>query len=115
MCKCTSIISFNVKLPHLKIFEKISLKELENLMPENPKWMHGARPCSAIAQAICEKYNIKKIIPSHSNIINGIVRQKFRYVTLSGSFRERLDYILEIKKEIRNKRDNSIKPKVHRF
>jgi hypothetical protein len=68
-----------------EIFEKITLKELENLMPENPKWMHGARPCSAIAQAICEKYYIEKIIPSDSNIINGIVRQEFRHVTLSGS------------------------------
>ena len=60
-----------------EIFEKITLKELESLMPDNPKWMHGARPCSAIAQAICEKYNIEKIIPSDSNIINGIVRQEF--------------------------------------
>jgi len=34
-------------------------------------------PCCAIAQAICEKYNIEKIIPSDSNIINGIVRQEF--------------------------------------
>jgi exopolyphosphatase/pppGpp-phosphohydrolase len=86
-----------------EIFEKISLKELENLMPENPKWMHGARPCSAIAQAICEKYNIEKIIPSDSNIINGIVRQEFRHVTLSGSFRKHLDYILEIKKKLETK------------
>ena len=54
-----------------EIFEKIKLKELENLMPENPKWMHGARPCSAIAQAICEK-----IILSDSNIIHGIIRQE---------------------------------------
>jgi exopolyphosphatase/pppGpp-phosphohydrolase len=83
-----------------EIFEKITLKELENLMPENPKWMHGARPCSAIAQAICEKYYIEKIIPSDSNIINGIVRQEFRHVTLSGSFRKHSDYILEIKKKL---------------
>jgi hypothetical protein len=69
-------------------------------MPENPKWMHGARPCSAIAQAICEKYNIEKIIPSDSNIIHGIVRQEFRHVTLSGSFTKHLDYILEIKNKL---------------
>jgi len=54
-----------------EIFEKIKLKELENLMPENPKWMHGARPCSAIAQAIFEK-----IILSDSNIIREIIRQE---------------------------------------
>ena len=80
-----------------EIFEKISLKELESLMPENPKWMHGARASSAIAQAIFEKYGIEIIIPSDSNIINGIARQEFRYVTISGSFRKHLDYILEIK------------------
>jgi exopolyphosphatase/pppGpp-phosphohydrolase len=91
------------KSKNKEIFEKVSLKELENLMPENPKWMHGARPCSAIAQAICEKYNIEKIIPSDSNIINGIVRQEFRHVTLSGSFRKHLDYILEIKKKLENR------------
>jgi len=83
-----------------EIFEKITLKELENLMPENPKWMHGARPCSAIAQAICERYNIKEIIPSDSNLINGIVRQEFRHVTLSGSFRKHLNYILEVKNKL---------------
>jgi len=59
-----------------EIFEKIKLKELENLTPENPKCMRGARPCSAIAQAICEKYNIEKIILSDSNIIHGIIRQE---------------------------------------
>ena len=85
-----------------EIFEKITLKELESLMPDNPKWMHGARPCSAIAQAICEKYNIEKIVPSDSNIINGIVRQEFRHVTLSGSFRKHLDYIIEVKKKLEN-------------
>jgi exopolyphosphatase/pppGpp-phosphohydrolase len=68
------------KIKNKEIFEKISLKELENLMPENPKWMHGARACSAIAQAICEKYNIEKTIPSDSNIINGIIRQEFRRI-----------------------------------
>ncbi len=56
------------------IFEKTKLQELESLMHENPKWMHGARGCSAIAQAICEKYKIKTLIPSDSNIINGIIR-----------------------------------------
>jgi len=74
------IESEDFKIKNKEIFEKISLKELENLMPENPKWMHGARPCSAIAQAICEKYNIEKIIPSDSNIINGIIRQEFRRI-----------------------------------
>lgn len=60
-----------------EIFNKISLTELENLMPDNPRWMHGARGCSAFAQAICEKYDIKTIIPSNSNLINGIIRKDF--------------------------------------
>lgn len=88
------------KIKNKEIFEKITLKELEDLMPDNPKWMHGARAFSAISQAICEKYGILKIIPSDSNLINGVIRQEFRYVTLSGSFRKHLDYILKIKKEL---------------
>jgi Tfp pilus assembly PilM family ATPase len=80
-----------------EIFSKVTLDELEKLMPENPKWMHGARACSAIAQAICEKYKIKSIIPSNSNLIDGVSRQEFRYVTISGSFRKHLNYILKIK------------------
>lgn len=82
------------------IFEKTKLQELENLMPENPKWMHGARGCSAIAQAICEKYKIRTIIPSNSNIINGVTRREFRYITISGSFRKHLDYILKVKEQL---------------
>jgi hypothetical protein len=57
------------------IYNKITFKELESLMPENPKWMNGARTCSAIAQAICDKYNIVTIIPSDSNMINGVARE----------------------------------------
>lgn len=72
----------NYKGKNKEIYERITLKELENLMPDNPKWMHGARAFSGIAQAICEKYNILKIIPSDSNLINGVIRQEFRYVTL---------------------------------
>lgn len=93
------------------IFEKVSLKELESLMPNDPKWMHGARGCSAIAQAICEKYQIKTIIPSNSNIINGVVRQEFRYVTISGSFRKHLDYILDIKGTLENQGTKVLSPR----
>lgn len=83
-----------------EIFRKVTLRELESFMPDNPKWMHGARGCSAIAQAICQQYGIKTIIPSNSNLINGVTRQEFRYVTISGSFRKHLDYILKIKTEL---------------
>ncbi len=85
-----------------EVFEQIALEDLESLMPQDPKWMHGARACSAFAQAICEKYEIEKIIPSDSNIINGVVRQEFRYATISGSFRKHLEYILEVKRFLEN-------------
>ncbi|MCX7928543.1 MAG: hypothetical protein N2558_02560 [Patescibacteria group bacterium] len=88
------------KTKNKEIYEKITIEELESLMPDNPKWMHGARAFSGVAQAICEKYNIEEIIPSDSNLINGVVRQEFRYVTLSGSFRKHLSYISKIKKEL---------------
>jgi exopolyphosphatase/pppGpp-phosphohydrolase len=59
-----------------KVFEEITLEELESKMPRDPKWMHGARACSSIAQAICEKYQVKTIIPSNSNLIDGVVRSE---------------------------------------
>lgn len=93
-----SLKDFSTK--NAEVFEKTTLKELEELMPENPSWMHGARACSAIAEAICEKYGIENIVPSNSNLINGAIRQEFRHVTLSGSFRKHLDYILKIRKEL---------------
>ncbi|MDD4358457.1 MAG: hypothetical protein PHY30_01420 [Candidatus Pacebacteria bacterium] len=83
-----------------KIFDSFTILEMESRMPEDSKWMHGARACSAIAQALCEKYKIESIIPSDSNTAHGMLRQEFRYVTLSGSFRKHLDYILDIKKHI---------------
>ena len=70
-----SIIKFNdFTKDNIRTFNKIELAELENLMPENPKWMLGARPCSALAQAIFQNYGVKTIIPSNSNLVDGIVR-----------------------------------------
>lgn len=70
-----SLISFESFAKRNKeIFQKITINELEKLMPNNPKWMYGARGCSAMAQAICEKYGVQTIIPSNSNIINGAIR-----------------------------------------
>lgn len=80
-----------------EVFEKMTLSELESLMPADPRWMHGARGCSALAQAIFSKYGIETIIPSNANLIDGVVRQEFRSVTLSGSFRKHLDYIIKIR------------------
>lgn len=58
-----------------QIFSEVSLSELESLMPENPKWMHGARACSVIAQVICTQYGVETLIPSDSNLIHGIARK----------------------------------------
>lgn len=94
-----------------KVFNEIKLQELKNLMPENPNWMCGARGCSAIVQSIIEKYGIETIIPSDSNLINGAARQEFRYVTLSGSFRKHLDYILKIKAKLESSGAKILSPR----
>jgi exopolyphosphatase/pppGpp-phosphohydrolase len=94
-----------------EVFKQITLQSLENLMLEDPKWMHGARLCSAIAQAIFEKYEILKIVPSNSNLIDGVVRQEFRSATLSGSFRKHLDYILLVKKELTKNNISILSPR----
>ncbi len=94
-----------------EIFKKTTLEDLESLMPKNPKWMHGAKGCSAISQAICEQYEIETIIPSNSNLVNGVIRQEFRCVTISGSFRKHLDYILEIKKQLEQKGTEVLSPR----
>lgn len=80
-----------------EVFSNITIKTIESFMPDDPRWMHGARACSAIAQAIFEKYNIKTIIPSNSNLIDGVARREFRHVTISGSFRKHLQQILDVK------------------
>lgn len=71
------IYTDNLSQKNDDIFSSITLKALENLMVENPKWMHGARPCSALAQAIFQQYKVKTVIPSNSNIIDGVVRYEF--------------------------------------
>ena len=56
-----------------KVFYDITLEELYNLMPNNPKWMDGARSGAIIPLAIFYKANIKWIIPSDLNLINGVI------------------------------------------
>jgi hypothetical protein len=67
----------NFRNRNKQIFEVVTIQALEALMPENPKWMHGARACSAFAEAICEEYGIETIIPSDSNLMHGVVRKHF--------------------------------------
>ncbi len=56
-----------------KVFYDISLKELYELMPSNPKWMDGARSGAIIPLALFKIANIKWIIPSDLNLINGVI------------------------------------------
>lgn len=60
-----------------RVFADMTIQQLEELMPRDPKWMHGARACSAIAQAVCERFGIEVIIPSDSNMIDGVCRQSY--------------------------------------
>lgn len=90
----------NFSIRNREVFESVTIKELEALMPNDPLWMHGARACSAIAQTIAKHFGVNYIIPSDSNMAHGILRQEFRSVVLSGSFRKHLDHILKIKKQL---------------
>lgn len=56
-----------------KVFNDISIDELRNLMPSNPKWMDGARSGAIIPLVLFRKANVKWIIPSDLNLINGVI------------------------------------------
>lgn len=56
-----------------KVFYDISMEELYKLMPTNPKWMDGARSGAIIPLALFNLANIKWIIPSDLNLINGVI------------------------------------------
>jgi len=59
-----------------ELLENISLDDLYLLMPNNRKWMDGAKAGAILAQAIFKKANIEYIVPSDLNIINGIVKME---------------------------------------
>ena len=56
-----------------KIFNEISIEDLYSLMPSNPKWMDGARSGAIIPLVLFKKANVKWIIPSDLNLINGVI------------------------------------------
>lgn len=56
-----------------KVFYEISLEELYKLMPENPKWMDGARSGAIIPLVLFKLANVEWIIPSDLNLINGVI------------------------------------------
>lgn len=56
-----------------KVLYNMSLDELHTLMPSNPKWMDGARSGAIIPLVLFKKANVKWIIPSDLNLINGVI------------------------------------------
>ena len=56
-----------------KAFYELTLNELYELMPNNPKWMDGARVGAVLPLAIFDMANIKTIVPSDLNLINGVI------------------------------------------
>lgn len=90
------IESFDFYSKNNYVFSNISIDELKNMMPKNPEWMKGARACSALAQAICKYYKVKIIIPSDSNLIDGVTVQEAKNVVICGSFNKHLEQIKEL-------------------
>ena len=93
-----------------KVFNDIKLDDLRKLMPENPDWMNGARACSALAQAICSNYSIDHIIPSDSNLIDGVIIQEARNVVLCGSFNRHLKRISKLMTDLRERGISVLSP-----
>ena len=56
-----------------KVMYNMTLDELHKLMPSNPKWMDGARSGAIIPLVLFKKANVKWIIPSDLNLINGVI------------------------------------------
>lgn len=56
-----------------RVFYDISIEKLYELMPNNPKWMDGARSGAIIPLVLFKIANVKWIIPSDLNLINGVI------------------------------------------
>ncbi len=56
-----------------KVFYELSMEELYSLMPNNPKWMDGARSGAIIPLVLFKKAHVDWIIPSDLNLINGVI------------------------------------------
>lgn len=93
------------------IFYDKSLADLQSMMPEDPKWMNGARACSAIAQAIFSCYGVKTIIPSDSDLIDGVAIQDARNVVICGSFNKHLKNIAQLIQWLQSQNITILSPK----
>lgn len=94
-----------------EIFSKLSLLELKSMMPNNPEWMGGARACSALAQAIFQYYKVNTIIPSDSNLIDGVNIQEAKNVVICGSFNKHLKQIERLICKLNTKEITVLSPK----
>lgn len=56
-----------------RVFYDITMEALYQLMPQNPKWMDGARAGAIIPLTLFKKGNIPWIIPSDLNLIHGVI------------------------------------------
>ena len=59
-----------------ELLNKTTLDELRSLMPTNPDWMNGAKAGIMLGEAIFRRANIKNIIPSDLNLINGVIKEE---------------------------------------
>jgi len=78
------------------ILSKLSISDLKEAMPQNPNWMKGAKACSLIAQTIFQYYDVKTIVPSDSNLIDGVNVQEAKNVVICGSFNKHLKQIEDL-------------------
>ena len=88
-----------------RVFSEITLESLRGMMPSNPDWMKGARACSALAQAICMHYQIDTIVPSDSNLIDGVNVQELRNIVVCPSDNDKTTKLIKYLEE-RNVRLN---------
>lgn len=56
-----------------KVFYEMTMEELYDLMPSNPKWMDGARSGAIIPLVLFRIANVDWVIPSDLNLINGVI------------------------------------------
>lgn len=84
------------------IFSEVSMSDLKKMMPQNPEWMGGARACSALAQAILRHYNVKTVIPSDSNLVDGVNIQEAKSVVICGSFNKHLKQIENLMNKLKS-------------
>ncbi len=56
-----------------KVFYKMSMDELYQFMPCNPKWMDGARAGAVLPLVLFKMAHIQWIVPSDLNLIHGVI------------------------------------------